>query len=325
MAPAVERLRELSHSPHPPQPPRRSLLVDAVYALASWRGHAGLRTPHLHGGSNLEKVMYEYEREGDLWEVFAGLISPEVFRDEDVIDVGCGWGGKTVHYAEALGVRSIVGVDLPDVFDPRAPSAFARERGVTGCSFCNGSAERLEFADKSFGIAILDDVFEHVGDPSAVLAECLRILRPGGLLILRFPSIRMLWAHHLDRVFTYPGLHYLLSFRTWASGLNHKLLADPASASFEPFDEVVSTPFHTPFGRPVTGNLNGQAFTDFRRLVGESEFEIVHLEIVPMGFGTSLFSRAMRLLYNLLRLLPGMHEALGITIAFVGRKPREVE
>ncbi|HTA32092.1 MAG TPA: class I SAM-dependent methyltransferase [Solirubrobacteraceae bacterium] len=321
MVPALEQLRELSHSPFPPEPPRRSRLVDALYALAERRGHTGLRTPHLHGGSDVEKVMYEYERDGDLWEVCASMVSPSILSDQDVIDVGCGWGGKTVRYAETLGLRSIIGVDLPGMYDPAAPAAFARERGVGNCAFLTGTAEQLEFAGESFGVAILDDVFEHVRDPAAVMAECLRVLRPGGSLILRFPSIRMLWAHHLDRVFTYPGLHYLLPFRTWASGLNYKLLDGSAEAGFEPFDEVTATPFRTPFGRPVTRNLNGQAFADFENIVADSGFETVSLQIVPMGFGPSLLSRVARLVYNGLRPLPGMAEALGVTIAFVGRKP----
>jgi 2-polyprenyl-3-methyl-5-hydroxy-6-metoxy-1,4-benzoquinol methylase len=322
MVGAVEQLRARSNSPFPPEPPRRSRLVDALYALAARRGHAGLRTPHLHGGSDLEKVMYEYDHEGDLWDVCAGLVSASVLEDRDVIDVGCGWGGKTVRYAETLGLRSIVGIDLPGVFDPEAPRAVAHERGVSErCVFLTGEAEQLQFPDDSFDVAILDDVFEHVRSPEAVLAQCLRVLRPGGLLILRFPSIRMLWAHHLDRVFTYPALHYLLPFRTWAAGLNQKLLDGSADAGFEPFDEVVQTSFHTPLGRPVTRNLNGQAYVDFERLVARSNFETVRLEIVPMGFGSSLRSRAARRAHDRLQRLPGMREALGVTIAFVGRKP----
>src|ERR1700678_4178777 len=140
MTQEVEQLRARSNSPYAPESPRRSLIVDAIYALATRRGHGGLRTPHLHGGSPLEKVMYEYEREGDLWEVFSGLASSALLVDRDVIDVGCGWGGKTVRYAETLKLRSIVGFDLPGVFDPEAPSAFASELGVVNCTFSTGNA-----------------------------------------------------------------------------------------------------------------------------------------------------------------------------------------
>lgn len=51
----------------------------------------------------------------------------------------------------------------------------------------NESVTRLTFADASFDIVISLDVLEHVPDFSHALAECHRVLRPGGSLLLSVP------------------------------------------------------------------------------------------------------------------------------------------
>jgi hypothetical protein len=48
-------------------------------------------------------------------------------------------------------------------------------------------ALHLSFADASFGTIVSNDVFEHVCDIDRTLAECVRVLRPGGTLILSVP------------------------------------------------------------------------------------------------------------------------------------------
>ncbi|MBI3901596.1 MAG: glycosyltransferase [Nitrosomonadales bacterium] len=46
------------------------------------------------------------------------------------------------------------------------------------------------FADGSLDMVISNDVFEHVPDPGKALAECARILRPGGVLLASIPFHR---------------------------------------------------------------------------------------------------------------------------------------
>ncbi len=45
----------------------------------------------------------------------------------------------------------------------------------------------LSFADGSLGTIVSNDVFEHVPDIDAALAECARVLRPDGVLIFSVP------------------------------------------------------------------------------------------------------------------------------------------
>jgi hypothetical protein len=44
----------------------------------------------------------------------------------------------------------VEGFDLPGVFDPAVPAAFAAERGVAGCTFRTGYAEKIPYGDAEF-------------------------------------------------------------------------------------------------------------------------------------------------------------------------------
>ncbi|HTB70211.1 MAG TPA: class I SAM-dependent methyltransferase [Solirubrobacteraceae bacterium] len=322
-ADAIEQLRACSNSPYSPEPPRRSRLVDIIFAAAQRGSHSARVTPHLYGGPDIDKTRYEYEATDEFWGPFAETVQLNDLAGRDVLDAGCGWGGKTVKYAEQVGVRSIVGFDLPGIFDPQVACAFARERGVEdACTFLTATAERMPLDDEAFDVVVLDDVFEHVRRPAAVLAECHRVLRAAGIVLIKFPSFRMLHAHHLDRVMIYPGLHYVLPLKIWAAGLNFRLLDAQGALRFEPFAEVVSTPFRTPFHQRVTRDLNGQSFADFKAIATRSGFEIVQLQIVSVPpRGSALVWRAESLLRRTLSAFPPLREMLGMTVAFVGRKP----
>jgi SAM-dependent methyltransferase len=206
--------------------------------------------------------------------------------------------------------------------DPEVPARFARDLGLTNCEFTNGFAEDIPSEDERFDVAILDDVLEHVRDPGRVIAECERILRPGGIVIARFPSIKMMGAHHFDRVIKVPGLHYLLPMRTWAAGFNHLLVTGRTRRSFEPFSAVGPTPFHP----EITANLNGIDFAGFREVVRRSGFRVRRLELV--GYPATTFERKLgrkgRALYRVyegLRRVRPLREFLSMSIVFVGEKP----
>jgi SAM-dependent methyltransferase len=220
-----------------------------------------------------------------------------------------------VNVAETLRPERVEGFDLPGVFDPQVPSRFAAERGVAGCGFRTGYAEAIPYGSAEFDLLLCEDVLEHVDDPEQVLAECRRVLRPGGLLIALFPSFRMLDAHHLDRAISWPGLHYLLSMRTWAAGLNAFLLEHP-EAGFEPFSEAVATRFHG----CVTRDLNGMGLRQFAVIAEASRFERRHLGLIHRPTPDNGRSPLLKLAYRTLCRVPGLDEVLAQRVVFVGRK-----
>jgi len=74
---------------------------------------------------------------------------------------------------------------------------------------CDG--HDLPFADATFDAVVCQAVLEHVLDPSRVVAEMRRVLKPDGLLYVEVPFMQQVHegAHDLTR-YTYVGLRRLL-------------------------------------------------------------------------------------------------------------------
>jgi len=100
---------------------------------------------------------------------------PPAGRDGAVlVDLGCGGGLMGPHVAP-LGYRHVgVDIGLPGL-------ALARAHGVWPVG---GSALAVPLADGCADVVLACEILEHVEDDVAVLAECARLLRPGGLLLL---------------------------------------------------------------------------------------------------------------------------------------------
>ena len=78
-------------------------------------------------------------------------------------------------YVARLGYRHVgVDIGLPGLL-------LAREHGVRSVA---GSALQVPLAHGCADVVLACEILEHVDDDVAVLAECARLLRPGGLLLL---------------------------------------------------------------------------------------------------------------------------------------------
>jgi 2-polyprenyl-6-hydroxyphenyl methylase/3-demethylubiquinone-9 3-methyltransferase len=91
-----------------------------------------------------------------------------------LVDLACG-GGLMAPHAERLGYRH-VGVDLN-----LRGLAVARTHGVLPV---RGSVLAVPLADECADVVVAGEILEHVADDETVLAECARVLRPGGVLVL---------------------------------------------------------------------------------------------------------------------------------------------
>jgi 2-polyprenyl-3-methyl-5-hydroxy-6-metoxy-1,4-benzoquinol methylase len=100
----------------------------------------------------------------DLWERAA---------PESVLDVGCGEGVLTREWAERLGERRVVGIDLDD---PKLRAEWAT-RPRPNLEFRAEEATRLSFADDEFDLATAIEVLEHVPEPESTLSEMARVAR----------------------------------------------------------------------------------------------------------------------------------------------------
>jgi len=100
-----------------------------------------------------------------------------------VLDVGCG-AGNMVHHLQRYG--RVVGID-----NFLKPLVVARDRGY---EVYLAAGEAIPFRDDGFALVSLLDVLEHCDDDHQVLRECVRVLRPGGLLAITVPAFPWLWS-----------------------------------------------------------------------------------------------------------------------------------
>ncbi len=97
-----------------------------------------------------------------------------------VLDNGCGVGEYLARLAGAATAAHGLEFDLD-----RARAAAARARRA---SVVCAAGERLPYASESFDAVLSHEVLEHVADDRAATAEIVRILRPGGRLVLFVPN-----------------------------------------------------------------------------------------------------------------------------------------
>ena len=100
----------------------------------------------------------------DLWQKAA---------PESVLDVGCGEGVLTAQWAERLGDRRIVGIDLDD---PGLRAEWEK-RARANLDFRVEEATSLSFGADEFDVATAIEVLEHVPEPEATLSEMARVAR----------------------------------------------------------------------------------------------------------------------------------------------------
>ncbi|WP_097246058.1 methyltransferase domain-containing protein [Nocardia amikacinitolerans] len=102
---------------------------------------------------------------------------------ERALDIGAGTGSEALVFAERVGdAGAAVGLDP----NP-AMLAIARRRAAAAGSsarFVHGSVYHLPFQDASFDAVRCERVYQHLDDPAAATAEIVRVLRPGGRVLL---------------------------------------------------------------------------------------------------------------------------------------------
>ena len=119
-----------------------------------------------YGSTNpvVRRLMSGFERRLDV--LFASA------APRSVLDVGCGEGVLTYRWAQQLGEKPIVGIDLADT----KLEAQWRTRRRENLEFRTMDVDGLRsFPDRSFDLAAAIEVLEHVPDPEQTLAEMARV------------------------------------------------------------------------------------------------------------------------------------------------------
>jgi ubiquinone/menaquinone biosynthesis C-methylase UbiE len=135
------------------------LQATELTAKSSWPAHAAARNTH----NRVAELICHY--------------LPEV-KGMRVCDLPCGAGLFSKRLAE-LGM-DVTGVDIEAV----SPFHFDESRRVLA-----DANLRLPFEDASFDAMVTIEGIEHMENPSFFLRECVRVVRPGGLIFLSTPNV----------------------------------------------------------------------------------------------------------------------------------------
>ena len=107
-----------------------------------------------------------------------------------ILDVGCGTGYLLRELAARVpAAAELAGIDAAPVMIETARAAARDDR----LRFSAGVAERLPFAAETFDLVVTTTSFDHWADQQAGLAECARVLTPGGQLVLADLFSAWLW------------------------------------------------------------------------------------------------------------------------------------
>ena len=149
---------------------------------------------YLHPRPTAQELMKNYEdylptpsEEIDKWEKMMKQI---VDKSADLIeartntgggrllDIGCGYG----FFLKEMKLR---GWDVEGVEVSQTGRQYARDKW--GINVYSQPVEDIDIPENSFDVVTLFYLIEHVNNPMALLREVNRILRPGGLILLRWP------------------------------------------------------------------------------------------------------------------------------------------
>lgn len=106
------------------------------------------------------------------------LDAPEGGR---IVDIGSGTGGVTRRIADRFPGASVLGLEPSAALTARA-KALAGDR--PNLAFAKGDGGALDLEDGCADVSILHTVLSHVPEPARLVSEAVRILKPGGQMVI---------------------------------------------------------------------------------------------------------------------------------------------
>ena len=102
-----------------------------------------------------------------------------------MLDVGTGPGHVPLLVCEVLEEAHVTGIDLSRNMLQLAERKRTASPHAERIVFQSADAKGLDFEDGSFDVVFSNTILHHIPDPRSLLREARRVLRPGGVLLIR--------------------------------------------------------------------------------------------------------------------------------------------
>ena len=153
---------------------------------------------------------------------FAGVGNPfamgKPLPGQTVLDIGSGAGMDALLAAKMVGYEGFVyGIDLtPEMVE--LAQQHADNQGADNLAFIHASAESIPLADNSIDMVISNGVINLCHDKERVFSEIVRVLKPGGTLLITTPNIMSIKSRTR---FLFYGYHDFFRFIKLPRGFRH--------------------------------------------------------------------------------------------------------
>jgi SAM-dependent methyltransferase len=257
---------------------------------------------------------FDDERAGGFLKFFESVDGLANVTAGTVLDLGCGFGGRTVEFERRLKTHTI-GLEIDQRVGAVA-QRFAESKGSTNTSFVAGVGNALPLTSNCIDLILCYDVLEHVQDPEGCLNECWRVLKYGGRCLLVFPPYFHPTGAHLEGyVSRTPWTHLIFSSSVLMSAIDEILRERGDGYRPQPLRPGDRLYF-----------LNGITFGSFKRILSRSRFQIESMELLPLFSRLNRRYEAWRMRYyawafRLLTRIPVAQECFTHRIVAVLSKP----
>jgi ubiquinone/menaquinone biosynthesis C-methylase UbiE len=154
---------------------------------------------------HLQEIVSQFSRQAvpfaripghlDAMELLVALSEPR--KDDLVLDVACGPGLVACEFARHAG--HVTGIDITPAMLEQAARR-QQELGLANLSWDEGDVLPLPYPDHSFSLVITRYSFHHFLEPQRVLAEMIRVCRPGGRVLVADVAIEPSKSQAYDRL-----------------------------------------------------------------------------------------------------------------------------
>lgn len=126
-----------------------------------------------------------------------GLDPLTFFKGKKVLDGGCGTGEESIVMA-SLGAEEVVGIDLSDASLKRANEK-KQYCSIDNVHFHKQSVLDIQYPDNTFDVVLSAGVIHHTPDPYGAFQELVRVLKPGGVLMLFVYNDYAHYFHNIEK------------------------------------------------------------------------------------------------------------------------------